>query len=47
MLQLGGGSHLVPKTKPHKYDSKATWFQNQDSIVVRLIGLPSKLLILN
>jgi hypothetical protein len=44
MLQLGGGSYLVPKTKPHKSDSKATWFQNQDSIIVRLIGIGIKVI---
>jgi len=44
MLQLSGGSHLVPKTKPHKYDSRATWFQNQDSIIVKLIGIGIKII---
>jgi hypothetical protein len=44
MLQLGGDSHLVPKIKPHKFDSEATWFQNQNSIIVRIIGIGIKII---
>ncbi len=44
MLQLGGGFQLVPETKPHKFDSRATWFQNRDLIIVRLIGIGIKII---